>query len=178
MTGALCGLFGQLPPSARLSLTLDNGKEFARHEEIASVAGIDVFFARPYHSWERGTNENTNGLIRRLHPKQSSFAEIGEEELKWIEMFLNDRPRKCLGWMTPRDTVLPLPLWGTPAGTGSTVSLGGTASRHSGFACFFTISTPFSHLAPTRRQRPHLLAAGVAIATGYREPIVDEIVRG
>ena len=97
MTGALCGLFGQLPPSARLSLTLDNGKEFARHEEIASVAGIDVFFARPYHSWERGTNEHTNGLIRRLHPKQSSFAEIGEEELKRIEMFLNDRPRKCLG---------------------------------------------------------------------------------
>ena len=103
MTVALCGLFGQLPPSARLSLTLDNGKEFARHEEIASVAGIDVFFARPYHSWERGTNEHTNGLIRRLHPKQSSFAEIGEEELKRIEMFLNDRPRKCLGWMTPRE---------------------------------------------------------------------------
>ena len=114
----------------------------------------------------------SNGLIRRLHPKQSSFAEIGEEELKRIEMFLNDRPRICLGWMTPReklaaflatprdersiienlpprDTVLPLPLWGTPAGTGSTVSLGGTASRHSGFACLFTISTPFSHLAPT-----------------------------
>ena len=103
VTVALCGLFGQLPPSARLSLTLDNGKEFARHEEIASVAGIDVFFARPYHSWERGTNEHTNGLIRRLHPKQSSFAEIGEEELKRIEMFLNDRPRKCLGWMTPRE---------------------------------------------------------------------------
>jgi len=172
VTGALCGLFGQLPPSARLSLTLDNGKAFARHEEIASVAGIDVSVARPYHSWERGTNEHTNGLIRRLHPKQSSFAEIGEEELKRIEMFLNDQPRKCLGWMTPRgrwppslatprdewsivenlpprDTVLPLPLWGTPAGTGSTVSLGGTASRHSGFACLFTISTSFSHLAPT-----------------------------
>ena len=120
----------------------------------------------------RCARSRSNGLIRRLHPKQSSFAEIGEEELKRIEMFLNDRPRKCLGWMTPReklaaflatprdersivenlpprDTVLPLPLWGTPAGTGRTVSLGGTASRHSGFACLFTISTPFSHLAPT-----------------------------
>jgi IS30 family transposase len=103
VTVAICESFGQLPPRARLSLTLDNGKEFARHEEIASVAGIDVFFARPYHSWERGTNENTNGLIRRLHPKKSSFAEIGEEGLKRIEMFLNDRPRKCLGWMTPRE---------------------------------------------------------------------------
>ena len=103
VTVAICESFGQLPPRARLSLTLDNGKEFARHEEIASVAGIDVFFARPYHSWERGTNENTNGLIRRLHPKQSSFADIGEEGLKRIEMFLNDRPRKCLGWMTPRE---------------------------------------------------------------------------
>ena len=61
VTVAPCGLFGQLLPSARLSLTLDNGKEFARHEEIASVAGIDVFFARPYHSWERRTNEHTNG---------------------------------------------------------------------------------------------------------------------
>ena len=98
-----------LPPRARLSLTLDNGKEFARHEEIASVAGIDVFFTRPYHSWERGTNENTNGLIRRLHPKQSSFADIGEEELKRIEMFLNDRPRKCLGWMTPREKMAAFP---------------------------------------------------------------------
>jgi IS30 family transposase len=86
VTVALCGLFGQLPPSARLSLTLDNGKAFARHEELASVAGIDVFFASPYHSWERGTNAYTTGLIRRLHPKQSSCAEIGEEELKRIEM--------------------------------------------------------------------------------------------
>ena len=103
VTVAICESFGHLPPRARLRLTLDNGKEFARHEEIASVAGIDVFFARPYHSWERGTNENTNGLIRRLHPKQSSFADIGEEGLKRIEMFLNDRPRKCLGWMTPRE---------------------------------------------------------------------------
>ena len=78
-------MFGQLPPSARLSLTLDS-KAFAQHEELASVAGIDVFFARPYHSWERGTNAYTNGLIRRLHPKQSSCAEIGEEKLKRIEM--------------------------------------------------------------------------------------------
>ena len=70
---------------------------------MAAKTGMDVFFAKPYHSWERGTNENTNGLIRRLHPKKSSFAGIGKAELKRIDTFLNDRPRKCLGWMTPRE---------------------------------------------------------------------------
>jgi IS30 family transposase len=99
----MCALFKTLPPKARRSATLDNGKEFAQHEDLARGAGIDVFFAYPYHSWERGTNENTNGLIRRLHPKRSSFANIGVVGLKRIDTFLNDRPRKCLGWSTPRE---------------------------------------------------------------------------
>ena len=86
-------------------ITFDNGKEFARHDRISSALGADVFFARPYHSWERGTNENTNGLIRRLFPKSASFAAIGEAELRMIESFLNDRPRKCLGWKTPREVM-------------------------------------------------------------------------
>lgn len=103
VTLAICASFMTLPQACRLSLTLDNGKEFARHEELARTTGMDVFFAKPYHSWERGTNENTNGLIRRLHPKKSSFAGIGKAELKRIDTFVNDRPRKCLGWMTPRE---------------------------------------------------------------------------
>lgn len=103
VAGKTCALFKTLPAVARLSTTFDNGKEFARHEEIACHTGMDVFFAYPYHSWERGTNENTNGLIRRLYPKKSSFAEIGEAELRQIDTFLNDRPRKCLGWATPRE---------------------------------------------------------------------------
>jgi len=86
-------------------ITFDNGKEFARHMEIAAALKTEVFFARPYHAWERGTNENTNGLIRRLYPKGSSFAAIGEEELRRIDEFLNDRPRKCLGWRTPREAM-------------------------------------------------------------------------
>ena len=86
-------------------ITFDNGKEFARHKEIAAALGVDVFFARPYHSWERGTNENTNGLIRRLFPKSASFANIGEEDLQRIDCFLNDRPKKCLGWKTPREAM-------------------------------------------------------------------------
>ena len=103
VTLAICASFKTLPQKSRLSLTLDNGKEFARHEEMARTTGMDVFFAKPYHSWERGTNENTNGLIRRLHPKKSSFSGIGKAELQRIDTFLNDRPRKCLGWLTPRE---------------------------------------------------------------------------
>jgi IS30 family transposase len=86
-------------------ITFDNGKEFARHVEIASALKADVFFARPYHSWERGTNENTNGLIRRLYPKSESFAALNAVDLQRIDTFLNDRPRKCLGWATPREVI-------------------------------------------------------------------------
>jgi IS30 family transposase len=103
VTGEATRLFATVPSEARKSLTLDNGKEFAHHEEIEQGSGLLVYFARPYHSWERGTNENTNGLIRRLHPKQSSFADIGAPELQRIDRYVNDRPRECLGWMTPRE---------------------------------------------------------------------------
>ena len=103
VTAMMCKSFVRLPASVRKSLTLDNGKEFARHEEIVRKTGMDVYFAKPYHAWERGTNENINGLIRRLYPKKSSFADIGEAELQRIEKFVNDRPFKCLGWLTPRE---------------------------------------------------------------------------
>ena len=88
-------------------ITFDNGKEFAGHAEISCALELrdGVFFATPYHSWERGTNENTNGLIRRLYPKKSSFASIGAAELRRIDEFLNDRPKKCLGWKTPREVM-------------------------------------------------------------------------
>lgn len=103
VTRTICGLLGKMPCASRLSLTLDNGREFAWHEKLANRTGMEVFFAHPYHSWERGTNENINGLIRRLYPKRSSFAGIAEAHLKRLDTFLNDRPRKCLGWMTPRE---------------------------------------------------------------------------
>lgn len=103
VNSALRRMFARMPKSTVSSLTLDNGKEFARHEDLSRLARLDVFFAHPYHSWERGTNENTNGLIRRLHPKKSSFADIGNAELLHIDRHLNDRPRKCLDWKTPRE---------------------------------------------------------------------------
>ena len=99
----VCAMFSRMPKAACSRLTLDNGKEFAFHEALSQSTGLDVYFAHAYHAWERGTNENTNGLIRRLYPKGSSFAGIGEEELQRIERYVNDRPRKCLGWAPLRE---------------------------------------------------------------------------
>ncbi len=106
VTATISRLFAAMPQACRKSLTLDNGKEFAGHEQIERETNMEVFFAKPYHSWERGTNENTNGLVRRLHPKKSSFAEIQQAEIQQIDQYLNDRPRKCLGWMTPREKMV------------------------------------------------------------------------
>jgi len=105
VTPVFCAMFIRIPKTARVGLTLDNGKEFAGHEVLARTTGLDVFFAHAYHAWERGTNENTNGLIRRLYPKGSSFAKIGKVERQRIDRYLNDRPRKCLGWKTPREAL-------------------------------------------------------------------------
>jgi IS30 family transposase len=101
----LCGRLRRIPAKARKSVTFDNGKEFALHERIALLTGMDVYFANPYHSWERGSNENVNGLVRRVYPKGSSFAGMGPRELSRLDSFLNDRPRKCLGWRTPREVL-------------------------------------------------------------------------
>ena len=103
VTRAILRLFAELPPMARRSLTLDNGKEFAGHETIAKRLGMGVFFAHPYHSWERGANENVNGLVRRLYPKRSSFADVDAYQVWQLRRFLNDRARECLGWNTPSE---------------------------------------------------------------------------
>lgn len=81
--------------------TADNGKEFAFHQKIAESLEISVYFARPYHSWERGANENTNGLIRQYFPKGTDFESISEQQVKEVQDKLNNRPRKRLGFMSP-----------------------------------------------------------------------------
>jgi len=86
------------PPQAQ---TFDNGREFARHEQIGKRLGLDVYFAHPYSPWERGTNENTNGLLRQYLPKSRSFADLTESELARYVWQLNHRPRKCLNYRTP-----------------------------------------------------------------------------
>ena len=83
------------------TITADNGKEFARHKEIAKGLDAEFYFARPYHSWERGANENTNGLIRQYIPKGTDFSELTDEMLAEIEWKLNHRLRKLLGYWTP-----------------------------------------------------------------------------
>jgi IS30 family transposase len=83
------------------TITADNGKEFASHERIAKELHTDVYFAHPYSSWERATNENMNGLIRQYFPKKRSFATITETEIEFVMERLNNRPRKCLGFKSP-----------------------------------------------------------------------------
>ncbi len=84
-----------------LSITFDNGKEFAQHQVIAERLSTAIYFAKPYHSWERGTNENTNGLIRQFLPKSMPMDKVSEEQVRTIEENLNNRPRKVLGYQTP-----------------------------------------------------------------------------
>jgi len=85
------------------TVTLDNGKEFSDHEKIAQSLNINIYFAHPYSSWERGLNENTNGLIRQYIRKGSSFEDVTNERIKFIENRLNNRPRKSLGYLTPNE---------------------------------------------------------------------------
>jgi IS30 family transposase len=83
------------------TITADNGKEFAEHERIALELEIDFFFAHPYAAWERGSNENMNGLIRQYFPKGCDFTTITDQEIEFVMSRLNNRPRKCLGFKTP-----------------------------------------------------------------------------
>lgn len=85
------------------TLTSDNGKEFAYHARIDTILGCQSYFAHPYSSWERGLNENTNGLIRQYFPKQTNFDEISDHEIAEVESKLNRRPRKCLDTKTPNE---------------------------------------------------------------------------
>lgn len=83
------------------TITYDNGKEFARHQEISAMLDAKIYFAKPYHSWERGLNEHTNGLVRQYFPKGTDLAILTSDEVQAVEDKLNNRPRKTLGFRTP-----------------------------------------------------------------------------
>jgi len=102
--------FRSIPESLRKTATVDNGKEFAAHKDLARTLGTKVYFAHPYHSWERGLNEHTNGLIRQYLPKNRPLANLTARELAKIVERLNNRPRKALGYRTPREEFFKLPL--------------------------------------------------------------------
>lgn len=87
------------------SFTYDNGSENTEHELVNKILGTTSYFCEPYHSWEKGTVENTIGLIRRRLPKKTDFATISNKELQGIERWLNNRPRKCLNFNTPAEAL-------------------------------------------------------------------------
>jgi IS30 family transposase len=98
---AVSDRLSSLPPLCRQTLTRDRGSENLGYQELEQKLNISCFFAHPYHSWERGSNENLNGLIRRFFPKKTNFSLITDEEIQRVEYLLNTRPRKRLGWKTP-----------------------------------------------------------------------------
>lgn len=93
----------QLPEQLRLSLTLDNGSEMNEYESLERRTGTTIYFAYPYHSWERGSNENTNGLLRQFFPKGSEFTDVTKEQVDLAANLLNTRPRKRLNAETPKE---------------------------------------------------------------------------
>src|SRR6266498_3066289 len=97
--------FQKLPQLMRQTLTLDNGKEFSQFKELEAKTGLKVYFADPYAAWQRGTNENTNGLLRFYFPKGTDFLAVTEEELHFIIEKVNHRPRKCLNYQTPYEVL-------------------------------------------------------------------------
>jgi IS30 family transposase len=96
-------IFGNLPPHARQSTTLDNGSEHTKHTVLKTDLAMDTYFADPYSSWQRGGNENGNLWIRYYFPKRTDFSTISDEELRDVEWELNNRPRKRLNFKTPQE---------------------------------------------------------------------------
>jgi IS30 family transposase len=86
--------------------TVDRGKEFAYHQTLEKRFGVEVYFADPYSSWQRGTNENANSLLREFFPKGTDLAKVSEEELESALHLINHRPRKCLGWKSAHESFL------------------------------------------------------------------------
>ncbi|MEG1158320.1 MAG: IS30 family transposase, partial [Christensenellaceae bacterium] len=101
MKNAITQLYNTLPKDAFKTGTTDRGKEFACFQAVNDELGLPLYFADPYSSWQRGSNENSNGLLREFYPKKTNLALVDQEELTQNLFLINSRPRKCLGWKSP-----------------------------------------------------------------------------
>lgn len=110
VTTATLEAMKKLPPEKVKTMTFDNGKEFAGFKQLEHSLGIRSYFAHPYHSWERGTNENTNGLLRQFFPKGMDFSQISQSDVDRVVELLNNRPRKCLNYRTPAEVFWSKPI--------------------------------------------------------------------
>jgi IS30 family transposase len=99
-------LASRFPKGTFKTATVDRGKEFACHQTLEEQFEMDVYFADPYSSWQRGTNENANGLLREFFPKGTDLAKVSSKELAHALHLINHRPRKCLGWKSAHDSFL------------------------------------------------------------------------
>lgn len=107
---AFAKAFCSLPIELKKSLTYDQEKEMSEHKRFTIDTGIKVFFAHPSSPWERGTNENTNGLIRQYFPQGTDFTDVSESEIERVQLLLNDRPRAVLKYLKPKKVILMLLL--------------------------------------------------------------------